>query len=116
MREMAKREMLKALAALLSRVETLDEFVSELDGAALADIGAKVKSACDKLSKTDKAIKARIIDRGEQVLMGEIFKATLIESVRWTLDTKAVKLEMGEEWAIARSKQSTSRSVRYGAA
>lgn len=116
MQDMAKREMLKALAALVSRVETLDEFVSELNRAALADIGAKVKSACDKLALVDKSIKTRIIDRGEECIIGEIFKATLIESVRWTLDTKAVKAEMGEDWTIARSKQSTSRSVRYGAA
>ncbi len=45
-------------------------------------------------------------------LPGFRFVATLVDKVDWRLDTKAVKIEMGEPWYDKRCKQVTSRSVR----
>jgi hypothetical protein len=35
-----------------------------------------------------------------------------VETVRWTLDTKAAKEELGEDWVIANSKQALVTSLR----
>lgn len=43
---------------------------------------------------------------------GLSYVATIVEKVDWRLDTKAVKLEMGEPWYDKRSKQVPSRAVR----
>lgn len=90
--------------------------IDATDGAALADLGARIKSASDKLAKLDKACKARIVANDAKEVRGSIYKATIVEVVSWRLDTARVKDEMGEDWYTAHSKPSTSRSVRYGAA
>ncbi len=46
---------------------------------------------------------------------GLSFVATIVEKVDWRLDTKALKVEFGDDWYNARCKQSLSRAVRTAA-
>ena len=39
--------------------------------------------------------------------------ATVVEAVRWTLDAKVIRAEMGDEWADARCKMATVRTTKY---
>lgn len=47
-------------------------------------------------------------------LDGINFYATVTHSIRWSFDSKAVRVEMGDAWYDARCKQSEVRSVKYG--
>ena len=46
---------------------------------------------------------------------GMSYLATIVEKVDWRLDTKALKIEFGEDWYSARCKQALSRAVRTSA-
>lgn len=46
-------------------------------------------------------------------LPGLHFYASITETVRWSLDTKAVRAEMGDDWFNERCKQSVVRGVKY---
>ena len=43
---------------------------------------------------------------------GLSYVATIVEKIDWRLDTKALKIEMGEPWYDKRCKQVMSRAVR----
>lgn len=43
------------------------------------------------------------------------FVATIVEKIDWRLDTKALRLEFGDAWYDARTKQVLSRAVRTSA-
>jgi len=99
---------------LLEDVSILAEWSDELNSNDLADVGAACKRAADALEKAHKAIKARILcEANDNELRGNSFTARIVESIRWTLDTKAIKEEMGEDWTTAHSKCANVRSVRY---
>lgn len=108
----ARNLIARDLIKIAGRIETL-----ELDGLEpfeLADTGAEVKRCVDALAQVDSAIKTAIKAHGAPELRGALFVARIVESVSWRLNTKSVREEMGEDWWIKRSKQSVSRSVRYG--
>ena len=46
---------------------------------------------------------------------GDLFRAAVSESVRWTIDTAGLKAEFGEDWGIERSKPTVVVAVRVGA-
>jgi hypothetical protein len=50
------------------------------------------------------AAKSEFKVRGIAECHGETFTVAVRSDVRWTLDTKAVKAEMGEDWYTERSK------------
>ena len=116
MNKAAQRATTKASDDIKVSAETFMEYIAELAEGDLVDAGAQLKQAKDLVTKADKAIKARIISAaGEDLgLHGVMFKARIVEAIRWTLDSKAIKAEMGEEWCTERSNHSMSRSVRYG--
>lgn len=64
------------------------------------------------LQKTRKAMVEALTGLKHGKHDGLSFVATIVEKVDWRLDTKAVKVEMGEDWYTARCKQALSRSVR----
>ena len=72
--------------------------------------------AVDVEAKALKARRADLIKRLEDVEAGryEGLKTalTIVEKIDWRLKTADVKAEMGEDWFLARCKQSFSRSVR----
>lgn len=112
---LAYRNAERALDDMGYALDNLGEEMDALGSDRLADIGARIKRATDALDKLDKACKARILaEASDGELRGQGFVARIVESVRWTLDAKVVREEMGEDWATARSKCATIRSVRYG--
>jgi len=85
---------------------SLGEIVDQL-GHAKAE-AAEVKARED-------ALKAELIARGVPEAEGMLFRATVSDVTRWTLDTDRVKQEMGEAWFTARCKVGASTTVRVSA-
>lgn len=105
----------KEVIRVLSSAEVFAEFIDDAAGADLVNIGVNLKRCIDALTKADKTAKAKIKESAvDGVLNGTNCHAKVVEAVRWTLDTSAVKEEMGEDWYTSRCKQSLSVSVRYG--
>lgn len=109
----ALREMNKALVELDSAAEIVAEFVDDIALEDLPDLGAELKRAVDKANKALSDIKARIVDSGQSEIKGAYFRATVSQTVRWSLDSSAIKAEMPEDWVNARSKQSLVKSVSF---
>jgi hypothetical protein len=61
------------------------------------------------------ALKCELISRGVESAEGMLFRATVTEATRWTLDAERIKAEMGELWSVAHSKVSAVTSVRLSA-
>jgi hypothetical protein len=87
------------------------------------DLAAMLRDHIKELSKVEKAITTaltgdveltRDTDQGAAATIPGInFYANVSETVRWSLDSKAVKAEMGEDWYNARCRQSVVRGVKY---
>lgn len=81
-----------------------------------------IAAIIDEVGTLDRKIKALQKDRKTMVEHltglkhgkhdGLSFVATVVEKIDWRLDTKAVKLEMGDPWYDKRCKQVSSRAVR----
>ena len=110
----AERNAAAACDDMMRAADNVAAELADLSPAMLADIGAQIKRAADAIAKADKACKARILDEAaDGELRGASFTARVVESVRWTLDAKRVRSEMGDAWCDERSKQAHVRSVRY---
>jgi hypothetical protein len=91
--------------------------------ATLIDFAAQLRLHIKELQTIEKAVTeqttgAVILDnetpQGNSAnISGVAFYASVTQTIRWTLDTKAVKAEMGEPWYDARCKQGLVRSVKY---
>lgn len=72
--------------------------------------------AVDLEIKTLKAARAALVQEITGLKAGKhdglVYIATIVEKIDWRLDTKALKVEQGEDWYNARCKQAMSRSVR----
>jgi hypothetical protein len=84
---------------------------NELLADTLGDLDAKIKA----LQAEAKLVKTELHDRKVETVAGERFQITRTETVRWTLDQKALKEEYGEEWYNERSKQAVVESLRITA-
>jgi len=56
-----------------------------------------------------------LIARGLPEAEGALFRATVSQSARWTLDVERVMAEMGDGWCDARSKVAAVTTVRISA-
>ena len=74
---------------------------------AAAYIKAQIKELDAQFSAAEKIIRDRATAKE---LHGNIFKAVFAEgAVRWSIDTDAVKKEMGEAWWLKHCKVSTPK-------
>jgi hypothetical protein len=91
-------------AAIVSQFHNLPigDLVDQLGG---------LKGAIADLEKRQKALRDELLRRAVSQVEGAQFGAIVSQSVRWTLDTKAVKAEMGNEWWDARCWQSLVTTV-----
>jgi hypothetical protein len=87
---------------------TFDNLTDAMLADAIGDLDATIKN----LQARMKEAKAEFIGRGLEKVAGERFTAALTNAVRWSLDTKAVKDEMGEDWYTARSRITPTTSLR----
>ena len=81
----------------------------------LADALGKLKAEAANVKAREDALKAELIARGVAEAEGALFRATVSEAARWTLDSDRVKAEMGEAWYSARCKVGISTTVRVSA-
>ena len=77
-----------------------------LSANALVDQLGAVKAEIAAFEGREKALRDELLRRGLTEAEGARFNATVTQAVRWTLDTKAVKAEMGAPWWDARCRQS----------
>ena len=83
-----------------------------LAAADLVDRLGALKAEIAVLEAREKSLRDELIRRNVSVIEGDVYAATLTEAVRWTLDTKAVKAEMGTGWYDARCRQSLVTTVK----
>jgi hypothetical protein len=74
-----------------------------------------VKSDLADLKSREDALRGELIRRGVSEAEGALFRATVIEATRWTLDVDRVKSEMGATWYDAHCRGSQTTTVRVSA-
>jgi hypothetical protein len=82
-----------------------------LPPAQLVDQLGAVKAEIAALEVREKALRDELLHRGITEAEGAMFSAAITQAVRWTLDTKAVKAEMGAPWWDARCRQTLVTTV-----
>ena len=81
----------------------------------LADELGAIKSDLADLKAREDALRAELISRKLPEAEGALFRATITEATRWTLDTDRVKSEMGAAWYDAHCRGSLTTTVRVSA-
>ena len=84
---------------------------NSLSTGAVADELGSVKAQIAELQDREKALRDELIRRGISEIAGSAYCASITETVRWILDTKAVKAEMGQGWYYARCRQGMLTTV-----
>ena len=77
----------------------------------LADQLGAVKAEIAALEDREKNLRDELIHRGVSESQGAAFSAQISEGIRWTLNTQAVKSEMGLAWYDARCRQSRVTTI-----
>jgi hypothetical protein len=77
----------------------------------LADQLGTLKAEIAALEAREKTLRDELIQRGVSECRGVAFGASITEGIRWTLNTQAVKAEMGLAWYDARCRQSSVTTV-----
>jgi hypothetical protein len=70
-----------------------------------------VKAAIADLESRAKALRDELLRRAVPQVEGAQFGASITQSIRWTLDTKAVRAEMGEPWYDRHCRQTPVTTV-----
>jgi hypothetical protein len=81
----------------------------------LADELGALKADIADLKAREDALRAELINRGLPEAEGSLFRATVTEALRQSLDTERVRNEMGTAWCDARSKVAIVTTVRINA-
>jgi hypothetical protein len=92
--------------------------VSPLHNLALGEIVDQlghVKAEAAEIKAREDALRAELIARGIPEAEGMLFRATISEASRWTLDAERIRAEFGDAWCTAHSKVATVVSVRVSA-
>ena len=77
----------------------------------LADQLGALKAEIAELEAREKFLRDELIRRSDGEVEGSFYRATISDAVRWTLDAKAVRSEMGEPWWNARCRQALITTV-----
>jgi hypothetical protein len=78
----------------------------------LVDQLGHVKAEAAEIKAREDALRAELIAREVTEAEGLLFRATVSEATRWTLDSEAVKAEMGHAWYQARCNIGACVTVR----
>src|SRR5690242_17350519 len=81
----------------------------------IADQLGHVKAEAAEIKAREEALKAELVSRGVESAEGMLFRATVSQATRWTLDADRIKAEMGELWTVAHSKVSAVTTLRVTA-
>src|SRR6266550_9128555 len=91
-------------------IPILSEF-HNLSAGDLADQLGTLKAEIADLEARKRTIAGELIRRSDGEVEGSFYRATISDAVRWTLDAKAVRSEMGEPWWNARCRQALITTV-----
>ena len=78
-----------------------------LSAGALVDELGSIKADLADLKAREEGLKAELIARGLPEAEGALFRATVSQGARWTLDVERVRAEMGEGWPSRRARSYT---------
>ena len=93
-----------------STILTLSPF-HNLAAGDIADELGTVKAQIADLETREKVLRDELIRRGNPTIEGAAYSASITAAVRWTLNTVAVKAEMGAGWYDAHCRQSLVTTV-----
>src|SRR3984893_7394425 len=77
----------------------------------LADQLGTLKAEIAALEDREKSVRDELIRRGGAEIEGAVYRATISDAVRWTIDSAKVRAEMGDAWWNARCRQSLVTTV-----
>ncbi|SRR5579883_153015 len=83
-------------------------------GAIVDRLGA-LKARIADLVAEEGVLRAELIARKVEAAEGDLFRCTVTEALRQSLDAEAVKAELGERWYAAHCKVSVTTTVRVSA-
>ena len=88
--------------------------VSPYHNRSAGDLADEIGKLCAEIADLEaqrKVFREELIRRDVAEAEGALFRATVSEAVRWTVDSAKVKAEMGEAWWNARCRQSLVTTV-----
>ena len=81
----------------------------------LVDQLGSVKAEIADLETREKTLRGELLKRCVIEAEGEQYAAAVTQAMRWTLDTKSVRSEMGDVWFDRRCKQGLVTTVTVAA-
>lgn len=81
----------------------------------LVDQLGSVKAEIADLETREKSLRAELLKRCITEAEGAVYAATVTQAMRWTLDAKAVRCEMGDAWWNTRCKSALVTTVTVAA-
>ncbi len=105
------------MARAISIIAPITSFNNRSVGDLVDELGS-LKAEIAELEAREKTLRDELVARGAGEVDGDLYRATVSEAVRWTLDSAKVKAEMGERWWTARCRRAlvTTVSVKAHAA
>jgi hypothetical protein len=91
-------------------IPILSQFHNLPTGEIVDQLGA-VKAEIADLEAREKTLRAELLKRCVIEAEGDQYAAAITQAVRWTLDTKSVRAEMGAAWFDRRCRQSLVTTV-----
>ena len=93
------------LAVSSAHAAPAEKKLGAFSGLWLTDLGLM------ELDQTGNEVDGQFALRGVSTIEGTVYSATITDTVRWTLNTAALKAEMGLPWYDARCRQQTVTTV-----
>ena len=81
----------------------------------LVDQLGSVKAEIADLEIRQQSLRAELLKRCVTQAEGAVYAATVTQAVRWTIDAKAVRAEMGDAWWNERCKSALVTTVTVAA-
>jgi hypothetical protein len=95
----------------LTAVPSVSPFHNLTVGAIVDRLGA-LKAQLADLKADEETLRGELIARKVEAAEGDLFRATVTEALRQSLDTEQVKAEMGERWYSSHCKIAVTTTVR----
>ena len=95
----------------LSAISSVSPFHNLTTGAIVNRLGA-LKARLTDLKADEEALRGELIARKVEAAEGDLFRCTVTEALRQTLNTEQVKAEMGTRWYESRCKISVTTTIR----
>jgi hypothetical protein len=92
-------------------VQTITSTLHNFALPALVDELGTVKAQIAELETRERSLRDELIARGPATAEGLCYSASITEAVRWTLDAKSVRSEMGDAWWNTRCRQGVVTTV-----